>query len=142
MNLDRSVLEKRLAQLPIRNDSVTLRRTKQEIEKKIIELDEAIQIFSKPKVFLKIDEWTRILIKRNTLNTGIFFLDLSHVRYAQRFLFQIGLNPSALSCNYSPRIFYPCVETTIGLLIRRRISFVFLYISCSTFFSSHPNVSK
>ncbi len=54
--LDRSELEKKLNNLPIRNDSVTLRRTKEEIQKKIVELDEAIKIFSKPKVFLKIDE--------------------------------------------------------------------------------------
>ena len=56
VNLDRSILERRLCQLPIRNDSLTLRRTKEEIEKKLVELDEAIQIFSKPKVFLKIRE--------------------------------------------------------------------------------------
>jgi len=45
-----------MSHLPIRNDSLTLRRTKEELEKKIIELDEAIKIFSKPKVFLKMEE--------------------------------------------------------------------------------------
>ncbi|CAF1590974.1 unnamed protein product, partial [Didymodactylos carnosus] len=49
-------LVQRLGHLPIRNDSVTLRKTKEDLEKKIIELDEAIKIFSKPKVFIKIDE--------------------------------------------------------------------------------------
>ncbi len=54
--LDRAELEKKISHLPIRNDSLTLRRTKEEIEKKIIELDEAIKIFSKPKVFVKSEE--------------------------------------------------------------------------------------
>jgi len=55
-SLDRNELEKKLNHLPLRNDSVILRQTKEDIHKKIIELDEAIQIFSKPKVFIKIDE--------------------------------------------------------------------------------------
>ena len=54
--LDRTELEKKMSHLPIRNDSLTLRRTKEEIEKKIIKLDEAIKIFSKPKVFVKMEE--------------------------------------------------------------------------------------
>ena len=54
--LDRTILERKLAHLPVRSDSLKLRRTKEEIEKKLVELDEAIEIFSKPKVFLKIDE--------------------------------------------------------------------------------------
>jgi hypothetical protein len=54
--LDRAELEKKISHLPIRNDSLTLRRTKEEIEKKIVELDEAIKIFSKPKVFVKLQE--------------------------------------------------------------------------------------
>ncbi len=54
--LERAELEKKMSHLPIRNDSLTLRRTKEEVEKKIIELDEAIKIFSKPKVFIKAEE--------------------------------------------------------------------------------------
>ena len=54
--LDRAEMEKKLGHLPIRNDSVTIRRTKEDIEKKIVELDEAITIFSKPKVFVRVDE--------------------------------------------------------------------------------------
>jgi hypothetical protein len=53
--LDRTELENKLGHLPIRNDSATLRRTKDTIEKKIIELDEAINIFSKPKVFIRLE---------------------------------------------------------------------------------------
>ncbi|CAF0883757.1 unnamed protein product [Adineta steineri] len=56
LELNRADLEKKLSHLPIRNDSLTLRRAKEETEKKIIELDEAIKIFSKPKVFVKIEE--------------------------------------------------------------------------------------
>jgi hypothetical protein len=55
-SLDRTQLEKRLNCLPVHHDTLGLRRTKEELVKKILELDEAIQIFSKPKVFLKIDE--------------------------------------------------------------------------------------
>ncbi len=55
-SLDREQLEKRLSSLPVHHDTVAIRRTKDEIVKKVLELDEAIQIFSKPKVFLKIDE--------------------------------------------------------------------------------------
>lgn len=54
--LDRTELEKKLLRLPIRTDTLTLKRTKGDIEKKISELDEAIEIFSKPKVFIKVDE--------------------------------------------------------------------------------------
>ncbi|CAF1221271.1 unnamed protein product [Didymodactylos carnosus] len=56
LQLNQKDLVQRLGHLPIRNDSVTLRKTKEDLEKKIIELDEAIKIFSKPKVFIKIDE--------------------------------------------------------------------------------------
>ncbi|UJR22451.1 hypothetical protein I4U23_025509 [Adineta vaga] len=56
LQMNRNELEKNLHHLPIRNDSLILRRTKEDIEKKIVELDEAIQIFSKPKVFMKINE--------------------------------------------------------------------------------------
>jgi hypothetical protein len=54
--LDRTALEKKLNHLPIRNDTLLVRQTKEGIEKKLVELDEAIGIFSKPKVFIKIDE--------------------------------------------------------------------------------------
>ncbi|UJR26638.1 hypothetical protein I4U23_007956 [Adineta vaga] len=56
LDSNRAELVTKLSHLPIRNDSLTLRRTKEELEKKIIELDEAIKIFSKPKVFVKIEE--------------------------------------------------------------------------------------
>jgi hypothetical protein len=42
--------------MPIRNDTFKLQKTKSDIEKRLVELDEAIKIFSKPKVFVKINE--------------------------------------------------------------------------------------
>ena len=44
-----------LNSLPIRNDTFRIRTTKNDMEKKLVELDEAIKIFSKPKVFIKIE---------------------------------------------------------------------------------------
>lgn len=44
-----------LNSLPIRNDTFRIQTTKNDFEKKLTELDEAIKIFSKPKVFVKID---------------------------------------------------------------------------------------
>jgi hypothetical protein len=41
--------------LPIRNDTFRLVTCKTEMEKKLAQLDEAIKIFSKPKVFVKVD---------------------------------------------------------------------------------------
>ena len=43
-----------LNSMPIRNDTFRVRTTKNEMEKKITEIDEAIKIFSKPKVFVKV----------------------------------------------------------------------------------------
>jgi hypothetical protein len=58
VSLDRAALEMKLSHLPIRNDSLTLRRTKEELQKKIVESDEAIEIFSKPKVFIRVTDWS------------------------------------------------------------------------------------
>ena len=44
-----------LNSMPIRNDTFRVRTTKNEMEKKLTELDEAIKIFSKPKVFVKVE---------------------------------------------------------------------------------------
>ena len=41
--------------LPIRNDTLKLRNTKNDMENKLNEIEEAIKIFSKPKVFVKVD---------------------------------------------------------------------------------------
>ncbi|KAK3091946.1 hypothetical protein FSP39_023897 [Pinctada imbricata] len=44
-----------LSALPIRMDTFRIRSQKQEIEKKLIEIDEAKKIFSRPKVFVKVE---------------------------------------------------------------------------------------
>lgn len=44
-----------LNSLPIRDDTFRIRQTKAEYEKRLAEIEEAIKIFSKPKVFVKID---------------------------------------------------------------------------------------
>lgn len=44
-----------LGQLPVRSDTLTLRRRKEEIEGRLAEVEEAIKIFSRPKVFVKLD---------------------------------------------------------------------------------------
>ena len=45
-----------MASLPIRTDTLRLRTVKQELENQLAEIEEAIKIFSRPKVFVKIDE--------------------------------------------------------------------------------------
>ncbi|CAM4862510.1 unnamed protein product [Rotaria socialis] len=49
LQANRIELENKLGHLPIRNDSLRLRRAKEDIEKQLVALDEAIGIFSKPK---------------------------------------------------------------------------------------------
>ena len=48
-------LLQQLGHMPIRTDTVTIRRKKEEIENKLAEIEEAIKIFSRPKVFVKLD---------------------------------------------------------------------------------------
>jgi hypothetical protein len=46
---------KKLSALPLRMDTFRLRTEKQELEGKLAEIDEGKKIFSRPKVFVKID---------------------------------------------------------------------------------------
>lgn len=58
MNLLKETKNKLLSEmnsLPIRSDTFRIKTTKNDMEKKLVELDQAIEIFSKPKVFIKID---------------------------------------------------------------------------------------
>lgn len=48
-------LLQQLGHMPIRNDTVRIRRKKEEIEAKLAEIEEAIKIFSRSKVFVKLD---------------------------------------------------------------------------------------
>ncbi|CAH1245913.1 ENKD1 [Branchiostoma lanceolatum] len=50
-------LLKQMRELPIgRSDTLRIKHAKEELEKKLSEIDEAIKIFSRPKVFVKIDD--------------------------------------------------------------------------------------
>lgn len=42
--------------LPIRTDTLRSQKRKMEIEKQLAKLEEAIKVFSRPKVFVKVDE--------------------------------------------------------------------------------------
>jgi len=48
-------LTSKLAALPIRSDTYRVRNAKEILEAKLCEVEEAIKIFSRPKVFVKID---------------------------------------------------------------------------------------
>lgn len=48
-------LLKQLSCLPLRNDTLWIRTQKKEIDKKLAEIEEARKIFSRPKVFVKVD---------------------------------------------------------------------------------------
>ena len=50
-------LVQELAALPIGRDTVRVRNKRKEVESKLTELEEAIKIFSRPKVFVKVDPW-------------------------------------------------------------------------------------
>ena len=55
MQLGHKNLLSELNSLPIRNDTLKLKTTKSDMEKRLVELDEAIKIFSKPKVFIRVE---------------------------------------------------------------------------------------
>ncbi|XP_018417995.1 PREDICTED: enkurin domain-containing protein 1 [Nanorana parkeri] len=48
-------LTKELLMLPVRADTLSIQNRRTELDKKLTEIEEAIKIFSRPKVFIKID---------------------------------------------------------------------------------------
>ncbi|NWI70888.1 ENKD1 protein, partial [Todus mexicanus] len=48
-------LIKDLVMLPVRSDTLSMQRRRVELERKLSQLEEAIKIFSRPKVFIKMD---------------------------------------------------------------------------------------
>lgn len=48
-------LLQQLNSMPIRTDTMRMRSRKEELEKKLVEIEEAIKIFSRPKVFVRLD---------------------------------------------------------------------------------------
>lgn len=49
-------LTSKLAALPIRSDTMRVRNAKEQLEAKLCEVEEAIKIFSRPKVFVKCED--------------------------------------------------------------------------------------
>lgn len=48
-------LTQELAMLPIRNDTLRIQKKREELEQKLAKIEEATKIFSRPKVFVKLD---------------------------------------------------------------------------------------
>ena len=48
-------LQRQLSTMPIRNDTLRVRSKREALERKLGEVDEAMKIFSRPKVFVKLD---------------------------------------------------------------------------------------
>lgn len=53
---DQTELLAQLNALPVRVDTLRVKTTKAELERKLSEIESAIKIFSRPKVFVKVDE--------------------------------------------------------------------------------------
>lgn len=53
---DQTELLTQLNALPVRVDTLRVKTTKAELERKLSEIESAIKIFSRPKVFVKVDE--------------------------------------------------------------------------------------
>jgi hypothetical protein len=49
-------LQRQLAAMPVRADTLRIRQRKQELERKIVDVEEAMKIFSRKKVFVKLDQ--------------------------------------------------------------------------------------
>ena len=53
--VERQELLDELSSMPIRNDTLRLRAKREEVEQKLNKVEEAIKIFSRKKVFVKLD---------------------------------------------------------------------------------------
>ena len=53
---DLSVLVAELQALPLHNDTLRVQKKKAQLEGKLAEIEDAVKIFSKPKVFIKVDD--------------------------------------------------------------------------------------
>ena len=56
LSTDQSVLTRELASLPLSTDTLKHRLRRAELDKKLTEVEDALKIFSRPKVFVKIDD--------------------------------------------------------------------------------------
>ena len=55
LSTDQSVLTRELASLPLSTDTLKHRLKRAELENKLTEIEDALKIFSRPKVFVKSD---------------------------------------------------------------------------------------
>ena len=53
---DQAELLTQLNALPVRVDTLRVKTTKADLERKLAEIEGAIKIFSRPKVFVKVDD--------------------------------------------------------------------------------------
>lgn len=53
---DQTELLAQLNALPVRVDTLRVKTAKADLEKKLSEIESALKIFSRPKVFVKVDE--------------------------------------------------------------------------------------
>jgi len=53
--VERQALLDELSSMPIRNDTLRIRTKREELEQKLNKVEDAIKIFSRPKVFVKLD---------------------------------------------------------------------------------------
>lgn len=53
---DISVLLAELQALPLHSDTLRVQKKKAQLEGKLAEIEDAVNIFSKPKVFIKVDD--------------------------------------------------------------------------------------
>jgi len=53
--VERKELLDELASMPIRNDTLRIRTKREELEQKLNKIEEAVKIFSRKKVFVKLD---------------------------------------------------------------------------------------
>lgn len=62
--------------MPLSRDTLRIKARKDELEKKLRETDSAIKIFSRERVFIKIDDWEpvigwRICMNRRRIQYGV-----------------------------------------------------------------------
>ena len=54
-DVERKELLDELSSMPIRNDTLRVRTKREELEQKLNKVDEAVKIFSRKKVYVKLD---------------------------------------------------------------------------------------
>ena len=55
-SIDQASLTRELRSFPLRSDTLKHKLKRSEVETKLVEVEDAIKIFSRPKVFVKVDD--------------------------------------------------------------------------------------